>query len=238
MGGTADKSTPLRMPWCEALKRAGSFDALRPYLHMGRIPAHHGGLYTSDGKVHSGPGILRPEKWAVVDKDRAGRVIFFTEDLVFGRIVQEEVFAYAVSIELDSVAFDTFFPVATVSTIVDKAGLEPAPPTEPPRVEPEPLPPLEPEPAPPTEPPRVEPEPLPPPEPELVKAEHTRWQRDRTIEAIRSLYPPDGIRPKGVSIAALTKRINKLLEFKGGDVSEDTVRLADIEIKAAKARKK
>jgi hypothetical protein len=127
MGGTADKSTPLWMPWREALKRSGSFDALRPYLHEGRIPARHGGLYTlSDGKVHSGPGILGPEKWAVVHKDRAGRVIFFTEEVVFGRVVQEEVFAYDISIELDSVAFDTFFPVATVSTIVDKAGLPPA----------------------------------------------------------------------------------------------------------------
>ena len=62
MGGTADKSTPLGMPWREALKRAGSFDALRPYLHTGRIPARHGGLYTlSDGKMHSGPGDFKPE---------------------------------------------------------------------------------------------------------------------------------------------------------------------------------
>ena len=65
-----------------------------------------------------------------------------------------------------------------------------------------------------------------------------RWQRDRTIKAIRSIFPPDGIRPKDVSIAALTKRINKLPEFKGDEVSEDTVRRADIEIKAEAARKK
>ena len=65
----------------------------------------------------------------------------------------------------------------------------------------------------------------------MAKAEPTRWQRDRTIKAIKSLYPPDGIRPKGVSIAALTKRINKLPEFKGGEVSEDTVRRAASEIK-------
>ena len=37
--------------------------------------------------------------------------------------------------------------------------------------------------------PQAEPEPLPPPEPELAKAEPTRWQRDRTIKAIRSLHP-------------------------------------------------
>jgi hypothetical protein len=50
---------------------------------------------------------------------------------------------------------------------------------------------------------------------------------------IKTLYPPDGIRPKGVSIAMLTNRINKRPEFKAGEVSEDTVRLADKEIKAA-----
>lgn len=82
-----------------------------------------------------------------------------------------------------------------------------------------------PKPAPPTE--------LPPPDSELARAEPTRWQRDRTIEAIKALHPPDGIRPKGVSIATLTIRINKLPEFKENRVSEDTVRLADMEIKAA-----
>jgi hypothetical protein len=69
-----------------------------------------------------------------------------------------------------------------------------------------------------------------PPEPE---PEHTRWQRDRTIEAMKALHPPYGIRPKGTSIQALTNRINKLPEFQGNQVSDDTVRLADIEIKAA-----
>ena len=63
-------------------------------------------------------------------------------------------------------------------------------------------------------------------------------QRDRTINAIKSLYPPDGIHPKSVSIAALTRRINKLPEFEDDKVSEDTVGRAAIEIKEAKARKK
>ena len=115
MDRTADKPTSLRTPWREARKRAGSFDELRPYLHTGQIPAHHDGLRTlSDGKMHSGPGILRPEMWANAYEDRAGRrVIFFTEAAVVdGRVVQEQVFAYDTSIELDSVAFDTFFPVA------------------------------------------------------------------------------------------------------------------------------
>ena len=77
-----------------------------------------------------------------------------------------------------------------------------------------------------------EPEPEPGPESELAKAEHTRWQRDRTIAAIKELHPPHGIRPKGTSIQALTNRINKLQEFQGNKVSDDTVRLADKEIKA------
>ena len=54
--------------------------------------------------------------------------------------------------------------------------------------------------------------------------------------AIKSFYPPDGIRPKGVSIAALTRRINKLPEFKDDEVSEDTVGRADNEIKAARKK--
>jgi hypothetical protein len=67
-----------------------------------------------------------------------------------------------------------------------------------------------------------------PPEPE---PEYTRWQRDRTIEAIKTLHPPHGIRPKGTSIQALTNRINKLPEFQGNQVSDDTVgrALKDIE---------
>jgi hypothetical protein len=78
----------------------------------------------------------------------------------------------------------------------------------------------------------------PPPKPELAKAESIRWQRDRAINAIKTLHPPDGIRPKTVSIAALTERINKLTEFKADKVSADTVGRADIEIKEAKAHKK
>jgi hypothetical protein len=116
MDQTADKSTSLRTPWREARKRAGSLDELRQYLHTGRIPAHHDGLRTlPDGKMHSGPGILRPEMWAHAYEDRAGRrVIFITEEVADGPVVQEQVFAYDSSIELDSVAFDAVFPVAGI----------------------------------------------------------------------------------------------------------------------------
>lgn len=99
---------------------------------------------------------------------------------------------------------------------------------------PEPAPAVEPEPAPLS--PQVEPEPPSPLEPELAKAEYARWQLDPAIKAMKSFYPPDGIRPKSVSIAKLTERINKLPEFKSREVSEDTVRRADIEIKAARKK--
>jgi hypothetical protein len=66
-----------------------------------------------------------------------------------------------------------------------------------------------------------------------TEAETTRWAREPVIAKMKEFYPPNGIRPKGLSIAALTKRINRQPEFQGKTVSEDTVRLADFEIKAA-----
>jgi transposase-like protein len=74
--------------------------------------------------------------------------------------------------------------------------------------------------------------------PEPPKTEHTRWQLDRTIVAIRALHSPHGIPPQGTSIRKLTNRLNKLQEFKEDEVSHDTVRRAVIEIKAEAARQK
>jgi hypothetical protein len=68
---------------------------------------------------------------------------------------------------------------------------------------------------------------------DTAETETTRWQREPVIATMKKLYPPDGVRPKGISIAVLTTRINREPEFQGKKVSEDTVRLADIEIKAA-----
>jgi hypothetical protein len=72
--------------------------------------------------------------------------------------------------------------------------------------------------------------------PRPAEAEATRWQRDPVIGKMKQFYPPDGIRPKGVSIAGLRTRINNEPEFKGRPVSEDTVRLADIEIRTARKK--
>jgi hypothetical protein len=68
-------------------------------------------------------------------------------------------------------------------------------------------------------------------EEKAAKAEATRWQRDPVIAKMKEFYAPHGIRPRGVSIARVTQRINKDLEFQNDKVSEDTVRLADIELK-------
>jgi hypothetical protein len=40
-------------------------------------------------------------------------------------------------------------------------------------------------------------------------ASATRWAREPEIAKMKEFYSPDGIRPKGVAIAALTKRINR-----------------------------
>jgi hypothetical protein len=80
------------------------------------------------------------------------------------------------------------------------------------------------------------PPPTPPPAP-APEDEPTRWQRARAIVAMKGFYPPDGLRPKSISIRMVTDRINKLEEFQENKVSHDTVRLADIEIKAAALKK-
>jgi hypothetical protein len=68
-------------------------------------------------------------------------------------------------------------------------------------------------------------------EPEPTDIEHTRWQREPTIRALKVLHPPDGIPPKGTSSAALARRINKLPEFTDSQVSDDTVYRALKDIK-------
>jgi hypothetical protein len=72
-------------------------------------------------------------------------------------------------------------------------------------------------------------------EEEAAGAERTRWQRDRLIPKMKEFYR-DGIRPKGISIARWTKSIKTDPEFQ--DVSEDTVRLADLELKVMAVAKR
>jgi hypothetical protein len=69
--------------------------------------------------------------------------------------------------------------------------------------------------------------------PELAETETTRWAREPVIAVAKRLFPPDGKRPKGMSISRLTKRFNKEPEFKENEVSEDTVDRAFKDIEAA-----
>jgi hypothetical protein len=126
------------MPFAEALKRAGSLEALLPHLREGRILARHKGLFTwPEARPKSGPGNIRPEWWANARVDPAtGRVILTTPG---SRITSagrppppptiREVFA--IGIELEGAAVETLFPVATVSAPLKppgrKSGAKPSP---------------------------------------------------------------------------------------------------------------
>ena len=67
-------------------------------------------------------------------------MIFIIEEVVFGPVVQETVFAYDIGIELDSAAFDTFFPAVRAEESMPEPApaVEPEPAPSPPQVEPEP----------------------------------------------------------------------------------------------------
>jgi hypothetical protein len=66
-----------------------------------------------------------------------------------------------------------------------------------------------------------------------AETETTRGQREPAIAVAKRLFPPHGRRPKGNSIAKLTKRFNNEPEFKEKNVSEDTVDRAFKDIAAA-----
>jgi hypothetical protein len=110
------------MPWDEALKRAGSLEALRPHLCAGNILARHNGLYYwPDGKARSGPGNITRGLWADARVDPATQRVIFTM-LALVRMfwadsrpddpppLTEEVFA--IGIELERTAVEALFPAA------------------------------------------------------------------------------------------------------------------------------
>jgi hypothetical protein len=77
---------------------------------------------------------------------------------------------------------------------------------------------------------------LPLQEEEAAETETTRGQREPAIAVAKRLFPPNGRRPTGSSIAKLTKRFNREPEFKEKNVSEDTVDRAFKDIEAALQR--
>jgi hypothetical protein len=66
-----------------------------------------------------------------------------------------------------------------------------------------------------------------------TEAEHPQWAREQVIVALKKVFPPNGLRPKGRSVKWVTNSLNKLPEFKDTPVSEDTVDRALKDIKAA-----
>jgi len=110
------------MPWDEALKRAGSLEALRPHLCAGSILAHRAGLYGLPGvRALGGPGTISPRWWAKAHEDAAtGRVIFTFPDRPSGF---REVFA--VGIEVERAAVERLFPAAPVHAPRHAGGRDP-----------------------------------------------------------------------------------------------------------------
>ena len=71
----------MRMPLEEAVRRAGSLEALLPHLREGRAPARHNGLYRwPTGEAVFGPGDIDPHLWAkaLVEPD-IGQAVFTME---------------------------------------------------------------------------------------------------------------------------------------------------------------
>jgi hypothetical protein len=65
------------------------------------------------------------------------------------------------------------------------------------------------------------------------ESEHTQWARVPVVAALKVLFPPDGLKPKGRSVKWVTDKLNALSEFKDNPVSPDTVDRALKDIKAA-----
>jgi hypothetical protein len=89
------------MPLAEGVKRAGSFEALLPYLRDGRILARRDGLYSfPGGRAQGGPGNISPRWWAEARYDTAtGRVIFTFDGWSDNPSVPRELFATGVELE-------------------------------------------------------------------------------------------------------------------------------------------
>jgi hypothetical protein len=121
------------MSLAEAVERAGSFEALRPHLREGRIPARHNGIhYWPEGGALSGPGDIDPGLWAKaqVEPD-IGQAIFtikiplhflYRADGARVEIIRK---GRAIDIELERAAVDTLFPVAIVSAPQHAGGRDP-----------------------------------------------------------------------------------------------------------------
>jgi hypothetical protein len=113
-------STPW-ISWHRALERAGTFEALRPHLHAGRIVARHGGIYYwPNPSKYSEPGIIPPAWWRNASED-TGRVIFAINSYDL----------FAIDIVLEAEGVERIFPAAIeptpAATELAPAAIEPTP---------------------------------------------------------------------------------------------------------------
>jgi hypothetical protein len=56
-----------------------------------------------------------------------------------------------------------------------------------------------------------------------AKHEHAQWKREPVIAALKRLYTPDGLRPKGTSVKMATDSVNKSPAFRHKKASPRTV---------------
>jgi hypothetical protein len=112
----------------EAVKRAGTLEALLPHLRGGSILSRHGGLYWPRGGAWREPGDIDSRLWDTARVDPAtGRMMFKTV-LTFPVGALDPPLThdfYAVGIELESAAVDRLFPVAAVPAPRHAGGRDP-----------------------------------------------------------------------------------------------------------------
>jgi hypothetical protein len=101
------------MPLHEAVERAGTLEALLPYLREGSILARHKGIYTwPGGHEWTGPGNMSPGLWTDARYDPAiGRLILTTITFSRDDIAPFTRKFFATGIELERGRVETLFPV-------------------------------------------------------------------------------------------------------------------------------
>jgi hypothetical protein len=112
------------IPFTEALDRAGSFEALRPYLRDGRIPARHNGMYFwPEGGALFPPGEIDPGSWRKANfEPEIEQVRFITIKVPLYGGPERTRHLVAIDLELGRSAVDALFPVANISAPRNAGG--------------------------------------------------------------------------------------------------------------------
>jgi hypothetical protein len=111
------------IPFRQAVKRAGSLDALMPALRDGRVLARHGGLYVNGGPA-APAGSISPSWWAantVRDIDPEANRAVFVMDLLGGPLPM-----VAIGIEVEGGPLLRLFPEPEAEKPAAKSVTKPA----------------------------------------------------------------------------------------------------------------